>query len=60
MTESKISIVVPIGHINPQKKRPKISVPTIIRIDKRAAVTTVRFAILMTTRINGSKRKKMF
>lgn len=58
--ESKMSIIVPRGQINPQKNLPKTSVPIIKKIDNRAAAITARYAILVIIRINGSNRKKMF
>jgi hypothetical protein len=58
--ESKMSIIVPRGQINPQKNLPKTSVPIIKKIDNRAAVITARYAILVIIRINGSNRKKRF
>ena len=57
---SKISMVLPRGHTKPQKKRPKMSVPTTRKRDNRATVMIARNAILVTRRINGSKRRKMF
>jgi hypothetical protein len=60
MIESNMSIVVPNGHIKPQKKRPNMSVAMMRRRESIAAVTIVRYAILVMMRIRGSKRKKIF
>ena len=60
MTESNMSIVVPSGHIKPQKKRPNMSVAMMRGIESSAAAINVRYAILVIMRIRGSKRKKRF
>lgn len=60
MIESNMSIVVPNGHIKPQKKRPNMSVAMTRRIESSAAAVIARYAILVIMRIRGSTRKKRF
>ena len=57
---SQMSIMVPIGQMYPQKKRPKKNVLIINETDNNAVVIIVRYAMLMTIKTNGSNWKNRF
>jgi hypothetical protein len=54
------SIVVPSGHMNPQKNRPNTKVPMITISDTRLAYMRVRDAMVVMIKIRGSKRKNRY